>query len=133
MTYRHSQLPQRESLIRFALWMSQQRRQPDYGRVMSRFEVCRATAYRWLQDWRAAIGKPEPENRPPRVSNDVVADEPVSASRHAHFVFAAWAAQMNRIPEIPEIQAFANIGYETARVWRHDLIKALPSLLGNPQ
>lgn len=38
-------------LIRFGAWISQRDREPTPEQVMDRFEVSRATAYRWLALW----------------------------------------------------------------------------------
>ena len=45
-----------EESIRFYDWMSTRRTMPIAEDVMTHFEVCRATAYRWLDGFRRARG-----------------------------------------------------------------------------
>lgn len=52
-TYRASQLA-----MRFVLWAEQLRAPPRVEDVMVRFEVCRATAFRLIGNWRDAKGLP---------------------------------------------------------------------------
>lgn len=49
-----------EHVIRFALWMRERRTPVVLEDVMTHFEVGRATAYRYLQSWRAANGIADP-------------------------------------------------------------------------
>lgn len=41
-----------EKAIYFIQWMDAQRTLPDYRAVMDRFDVAKATAYRWLAAYR---------------------------------------------------------------------------------
>jgi hypothetical protein len=45
-----------EQSIRFYDWMATRRTMPQFEDVMTHFEVCRATAYRWLDAYRSARG-----------------------------------------------------------------------------
>jgi hypothetical protein len=45
-----------EAYFRVAVWIHSLQVKPTPDRVMQRFGVSRATAYRWLAAWRSATG-----------------------------------------------------------------------------
>lgn len=59
---RHSQFPSIETAMRFVVWANTSHTPPDPRRVMVRWNVSRATAYRWIAAWRDAMAiEPESE------------------------------------------------------------------------
>lgn len=44
--------------FRFALWFASQRAEPSIRAITDRFNVHRATAFRWRRDVRIAMGVP---------------------------------------------------------------------------
>ena len=46
-----------ELAIRFHVWASALRRDPTRQEICERFNVSRATGYRWLNGWKAAVGR----------------------------------------------------------------------------
>lgn len=46
-----------EVAISFHLWASSLRTPPDWRRIATKFDVSRATAYRWLRAWEDTNAK----------------------------------------------------------------------------
>jgi hypothetical protein len=49
-----------ELALRFAAWVQSMHREPTWREIANHFDVHRATAYRWLNAWRAACRKVRP-------------------------------------------------------------------------
>lgn len=45
-----------EAYFRVAIWIGQQRKEPKAKQIEDQFGVHRATACRWLNAWRSAMG-----------------------------------------------------------------------------